>query len=201
MAMKIFTPQLKNDIFLNLPKLFNIIFAFIFGVIIYLIYGFFAKLSLWLTILSSILFMFFSYGFLSNVSCRVKMWDKGAPYTIIIDTVNKNILLDDIYKFNIQQINYIDIIEYESLSSLMGFHTYYSVINAVMKFYLKDGQIIDFYVQNATQLIQIINLLRKLGADVKASITEETHEGAVQAQWLIFICIIILGIILYFSNN
>jgi hypothetical protein len=75
------------------------------------------------------------------------------------------------------------------------------VINAVMKFYLKDGQVIDFYVQNATQLIQIINLLRKLGGNVKESITEESYKGANEAQWLFFICIIILGIILYFSNN
>ena len=61
MAIKKFKPQLKSDIFLNPSKLFNIIFAFIFGAIVYLIFGFFAKLNLWFTTLLSILFMFFSY--------------------------------------------------------------------------------------------------------------------------------------------
>ncbi|MBR1424887.1 hypothetical protein IJ579_04925 [bacterium] len=58
-----------------------------------------------------------------------------------------------------------------------------------------------FYVQNATQLIQIINLLRKLGANVKNSITEEEYKGVDVAEWFFGVCIIILGIILYISSN
>ena len=212
MSIKKFKPQLNSSIFLNQGKFtnfYNIFWSIIIGVCSGVIIccgqkEFIGAANIQITplaVLVGIGVMIFSYYFISSVQRRIKMWDMGAPYTIKIDTEYKKISLDDSIKFYIDEIVCIDIVEYEPPSSLVCFHTYYSIVNAVMKFYLKDGQVIDFYVQNANQLIQIIKLLRKLGANVKETMTEYANKDAENTQWIFLVFLIIMGIFAYLSNK
>ncbi len=166
MSLKVFKPQLKSDFFLNLASKNIIPFSIFFGLFVFIKFYFLQNANIVFSVSIGIFFFIFSYYLCFNVDKRVKKWDLGGPVTIKIDTSSKTISLDKI-TFGVAQINYVDVEENKQLSSLVGFHLYYSVINATMNFYLKDGRKIAFHVQNATHLKQIIKIFKILNVDIR----------------------------------
>ena len=106
--------------------------------------------------------------------------------------------MDKSVKFYTNQVSYAEIIENDAPSSLYGFHTYYSIVNVIMRFHLIDETLIDFNIQNATQLIKIITILRQLGVNVLDSEIETKHQDDIKIFWIGMVTIAVTVIFIIF---
>lgn len=204
MAKKVFKPQLKSDIFLNYNNGVFFILCIILGFIVFFIFYYVEHLSFKITTVISIFFILLFIMLFYDIKKRIDKWDLGGYTTIEINTESHKICFDKFVKLYTNQISYVDIIENELPSLLYGFKTYYSIVNVIMIFHLKDENQIIFNVHNATKLIEIINMLRKSGVNVMDSDIEYQHKDDIKMFWigmatLVMLIVFILFILIYNS--